>query len=115
MYKLRIHPIYIVIDYIHASIGNILRSISAMFQLKCCGVMGPTDWPEKTRPLSCCHPPREGAALPADYHCRDAQPEDQILYSDGCYGELKGKAQSSANVLMGVGIGIAFIEVILES
>ncbi|XP_044754548.1 leukocyte surface antigen CD53-like [Coccinella septempunctata] len=81
-------------------------------KLHCCGVTGPTDWPEKTRPLSCCHAIREGSPPPQDFHCRDAQPKDEILYSNGCFGELKMKAESSANVLMGVGIGIAFVEVI---
>ncbi|KAK9880102.1 hypothetical protein WA026_008617 [Henosepilachna vigintioctopunctata] len=81
-------------------------------KLKCCGVTGPKDWPSKTRPLSCCHPIREGAAPPQEFHCQDAIEGDQILYNDGCFDELKMKAESSANVLMGVGIGIAFVEVV---
>ncbi|KAL3269813.1 hypothetical protein HHI36_008871 [Cryptolaemus montrouzieri] len=81
-------------------------------KLKCCGVTGPIDWPPKTRPLSCCHNIREGTPPPQDFHCQDAVPGDEILYKNGCLDGLKMKAESSANVLMGVGIGIAFVEVI---
>ncbi|KAH0816700.1 hypothetical protein GEV33_006091 [Tenebrio molitor] len=80
-------------------------------KLMCCGVEGPTDWPENARPMSCCHPTREGAPPPESFHCQAAKPEDGIMYQDGCFYQLQAKAESSAKILIGVGIGIAFIEV----
>ncbi|EFA09563.1 23 kDa integral membrane protein [Tribolium castaneum] len=81
-------------------------------KLKCCGVEGPADWPENTRPVSCCHAIREGVNPPEAHHCRAAKPEDEILYVDGCFYQLQDKAESAAKILIGVGIGIAFVEVI---
>lgn len=73
---------------------------------------GPKDWPEKQRPYSCCHKiDRAGAEPPEDFHCKQAEPGDDILYVPGCYEMLKEKAKSAASVLIGVGIGIAFVEV----
>ena len=82
-----------------------------MFQLECCGVESPNDWGEKQRPLSCCHGIRENAGPPQDFHCRDAVPGDDILYKVGCMEKLGMKASDNAKILIGVGIGIAFIEV----
>ncbi|CAH1182540.1 unnamed protein product, partial [Phyllotreta striolata] len=71
-------------------------------KLECCGVDGPTDW--KRRPDSCC------ASSPR--HCQDLVLLDSNLYSYGCFQELQSRAESSAKVLIGVGIGIAFVEII---
>lgn len=86
-----------------------------MFQLECCGIDGPNDWAPKLRPLTCCHKPetRDNAAPPESYHCIDANPGDEILYSDGCLDRLKTKANANAKILIGVGIGVAFVEVII--
>lgn len=77
--------------------------------MECCGVDGPADW--KNRPLSCCHATRENAPSPTLEHCRNAKPGDEFLYSYGCFDELQMKAERSAKVLIGVGIGVAFIQV----
>ncbi|KAG5882058.1 hypothetical protein JTB14_007720 [Gonioctena quinquepunctata] len=79
-------------------------------KLECCGVDGPGDWTK--RPASCCHPTRENAPDPSAEHCKNAKPGDDFMYSYGCFDELQMKAQSSAKVLIGVGIGVAFIEII---
>ncbi|XP_017772659.1 PREDICTED: leukocyte surface antigen CD53 [Nicrophorus vespilloides] len=81
-------------------------------KLECCGIEGPTDWPAKQRPYTCCHKVREGAQPPEDFHCQAALPGEDILYSDGCFDKLKMKAESNAKILIGVGIGIAFIQLI---
>ncbi|XP_019880218.1 CD63 antigen-like [Aethina tumida] len=81
-------------------------------KLECCGVDGPNDWPKDKRPLSCCHAPREGAEPPTAVHCRNALAGDDFLYSYGCFDELQMKADKASKVLIGVGIGIAFIEII---
>ncbi|CAH0556031.1 unnamed protein product [Brassicogethes aeneus] len=80
-------------------------------KLQCCGVEGPNDWQDK-RPLSCCHAVREGADPPTAVHCRNAVPGSDYLYSYGCFDELQIKADKASKVLIGVGIGIAFIEII---
>lgn len=99
--------------------NNIQTKVSVFFknltnffpQLKCCGVEGPSDWPENTRPVTCCHATREGVEPPEAHHCRAAKPQDEILYVDGCFYQLQEKAESAAKILIGVGIGIAFVEV----
>lgn len=70
---------------------------------------GPTDW--KNKPTTCCHATRENAPLPTVEHCKNAKPGDEFLYSYGCFDELQMKAEKSAKVLIGVGIGVAFIQV----
>ncbi|CAH1154155.1 unnamed protein product [Phaedon cochleariae] len=79
-------------------------------KLECCGVDGPMDWSK--RPPTCCHPTRENAPDPSPEHCRNAKPGDDFLYNYGCFEELQMKAESSSKVLIGVGIGVAFIQII---
>ncbi|KAF7288114.1 hypothetical protein GWI33_000164 [Rhynchophorus ferrugineus] len=81
-------------------------------KLQCCGVDRSTDWDVGKRPLSCCHAPREGSPEPEPIHCRNAKPGEDILYSKGCFDMIEEKAEGASKVLIGVGIGIAFIEVI---
>lgn len=81
-------------------------------KLECCGVESPNDWPEKKRPITCCHKITDRAEPPEDFHCKSAAPGDDILYSTGCFDKLQMKAESNAKILIGVGIGIAFVEVI---
>lgn len=90
-------------------------------KLQCCGVDGPADWHsqevtsardgQKMMPSSCCHPTRDGAAPPTDAQCSKGLPTDIYVYQDGCYPKLQEKVDQGAKVLIGVGIGIAFIEV----
>lgn len=68
------------------------------------------DW-EKNRPASCCHPSREGAVAPTVQHCQAAIETEDILYTTGCFSMIEMKVQNASKVLIGVGIGIAFIEV----
>lgn len=83
----------------------------------CCGIDGPTDWysdgPDRTLPKSCCHALIEGEEPPTEAVCRLSRPTAPIVYQNGCYEKLQMKLKSSSNTLVGVGIGIAFIEVIL--
>lgn len=79
--------------------------------MECCGVDGPKDWTTGQRPLTCCHKERENAPPPEGFHCNSAEPGEPILYSIGCFDRLKMKANSNAKILIGVGIGVAFIEV----
>ncbi|KAL1489342.1 hypothetical protein ABEB36_014256 [Hypothenemus hampei] len=81
-------------------------------KLKCCGVDRVTDWEQGKRPPSCCHRPRDGAAEPSPQECRNAKPNEDILYSTGCFDMIEMKARDASKVLIGVGIGIAFVEVI---
>lgn len=81
-------------------------------KLQCCGVDRSTDWDDK-RPPSCCHPPAERKAEPDPLHCRNAIPgQSDILYTEGCFDMIEMKAENASKVLIGVGIGIAFIEII---
>ncbi|XP_050314135.1 CD151 antigen [Anthonomus grandis grandis] len=82
-------------------------------ELQCCGVSSPNDWNKTKRPLSCCEAPREGAPPPTEEGCNSAKvDESNILFSSGCFEKIKMKAENASRVLIGVGIGIALIEVI---
>jgi len=85
-------------------------------------VESPTDWNGKLQtaneiPASCCV---QNRALPT----KDGKPErqqtctqdtnDEKVYQRGCYEKLKEIVRKSAVVLMGVGLGIAFVEVRLS-
>ncbi|XP_066247857.1 CD63 antigen-like [Euwallacea similis] len=111
---------------VHKELKNIMRESMSRYQtsesdkiawdnlqmkLHCCGVDRPTDW-GGNRPLSCCQPVREGAPDPTPQHCQNARSGEEILHSTGCFDVIEMKVQNASQVLIGVGIGIAFIEVI---
>ncbi|KAK5645505.1 hypothetical protein RI129_006805 [Pyrocoelia pectoralis] len=99
-------------DNYYGSKSDRLAWDNMQVKLECCGVEGPTDWPDKQRPFSCCHKTeRLDAKPPESFHCVQAEPGDDILYSVGCFDKLQMKADSSAKILIGVGIGIAFVEI----
>lgn len=76
--------------------------------MKCCGVNGPQDWQGQKTPFSCC----TNEQLPQDVEqfCSD-NGVGAYLYKTGCYEKLQMKIQSNTKILIGVGIGIAFVEV----
>lgn len=83
-------------------------------KLQCCGVNGPADWVDhsKNRTLrsSCCRPEQ---ILPEDNDCRLSPPLFKDKYfQDGCVMKLKDKVDNHAKSLIGVGIGIAFIQLL---
>ena len=104
-------------------------------KLMCCGVDNPADWREmsrdKTLRASCCRPELIDKAVG---NCADAAPsgrdkyfqvrnsfEDQIILSfalifffqqDGCVGKLRERIDKNAVILIGVGLGIAFIQIL---
>ncbi|KAJ8974665.1 hypothetical protein NQ317_011982, partial [Molorchus minor] len=80
-------------------------------KMMCCGVNGPSDWQDKGEdyPHSCCH----GNGNPTDQvdsYCTN-EGVGKYLYKTGCYDRLHMKVNSNAKILIGVGIGIAFIEI----
>ncbi|XP_039292407.1 CD63 antigen-like [Nilaparvata lugens] len=78
-------------------------------KLQCCGVDGPRGWltvfPNNNVPGSCCREPPASA----NAFCRNTL-DDKIIFQDGCYQKLKNKVKDNIVLIMGVGIGIAFIE-----
>ncbi|EZA52517.1 hypothetical protein DMN91_005705 [Ooceraea biroi] len=74
-------------------------------KLQCCGVEGPNDWNiigfTGRFPSSCCRPNNQVA-------CQVGSPS---AYPDGCFSKLEMRVQKCATVLIGVGIGIAFVEI----
>ncbi|KAG7208551.1 hypothetical protein KM043_014768 [Ampulex compressa] len=74
-------------------------------KLQCCGVDGPSDWTASNRffgafPSSCC--------ADAQVICQIGLPD---VYSEGCFSKLEMRVQKGATILIGVGIGIAFVEI----
>lgn len=43
--------------------------------------------------------------------CQTAISTDEVVYPTGCLQKLQMKASDNAKILIGVGIGIAFVEV----
>ncbi|RZF45343.1 hypothetical protein LSTR_LSTR002786 [Laodelphax striatellus] len=78
--------------------------------LQCCGVDGPRGWltvfPTNNVPGSCCREPPASA----NAFCRNTL-DDTVIFQDGCYQKLKNKVKDNIVLIMGVGIGVAFIEV----
>lgn len=70
---------------------------------------GPADW--KKRPATCCHSLRENTDSVSEIQCQQATVKDDYLYTEGCFSKLQSKIDSNARILIGVGIGIAFVEV----
>ncbi|KAK4875853.1 hypothetical protein RN001_012275 [Aquatica leii] len=69
--------------------------------LMCCGVDGPTDWTKSQLviPDTCCKDINKTAT------CVSGN------YDKGCFAKLKLRVEEKATVLIGVGIGIAFVQV----
>lgn len=53
----------------------------------------------------------EGEDPISDAVCRTAIVTADYVYQNGCFEKLEMKVNGAANVLIGVGIGIAFVEV----
>ncbi|GJQ71555.1 hypothetical protein Trydic_g11263 [Trypoxylus dichotomus] len=99
-------------DKYHSDKSDKLAWDHVQTKLECCGIDKPEDWPNNQRPYSCCHSTRDGATPPDLKQCQAAISNDEYVYSTGCLDRLKMKASDNAKILIGVGIGIAFIEVI---
>ncbi|XP_055690518.1 tetraspanin-7 [Lutzomyia longipalpis] len=83
-------------------------------KLHCCGLDGPADWVDLSRDRylrpSCCRPEYIDAQ---SKDCRNALPlHKDKYYQDGCADKLKMRVDSNASILIGVGIGIAFIQIL---
>ncbi|XP_011267955.1 CD63 antigen [Camponotus floridanus] len=75
-------------------------------KLQCCGVDGPNDWSPANGfmsnfPSSCCI--QDDQLI----NCR----LDNVAYREGCFSKLEMRVHKGATVLIGVGIGIAFVEI----
>lgn len=83
-------------------------------KLHCCGVNGPADWVDLSRNgtlrTSCCRPE---LIDDRSNDCKEAYPlfKDKY-YQEGCVNKLKDKVDNNARSLIGVGIGIAFIQLL---
>ncbi|KAJ3642459.1 hypothetical protein Zmor_025247 [Zophobas morio] len=82
---------------------------NAQSKLMCCGVEGPNDWQGQQLPYSCCHLNEELHNELSEYCLGVAK--GKYLYQNGCYEQLKMKINDNTKILIGVGIGIAFVEV----
>lgn len=75
-------------------------------KLQCCGVDGPNDWSPangftSSFPSSCCMQDMQVIC----------QISSTLVYKEGCFSKLEMRVHKGASVLIGVGIGIAFIEI----
>lgn len=79
-------------------------------KLKCCGIDSPTDWQGQPVPMSCCQKVSDANEAPSAY-CSRNQNDNIYLTTSGCYDKLRENAGGNVKVLIGIGIGIAFIQV----
>ncbi|KAL6255277.1 CD63 antigen [Pogonomyrmex barbatus] len=70
-------------------------------KLQCCGIDGPIDWNNSAKkfPESCCN---ENMQMICSYN---------TAYKEGCFSKLEMRVENNATILIGVGIGIAFVEI----
>ncbi|KAL6429222.1 hypothetical protein ACFW04_008144 [Cataglyphis niger] len=76
-------------------------------ELECCGVDGPNDWSPANGftsgfPSSCCK---------QDMNMICQINNEALVYQEGCFNKLEMRVHKGATVLIGVGIGIAFVEI----
>jgi len=78
-------------------------------KLMCCGTDGIDDWRQNNPPSvpnSCCRDFNNNAASSGS-SCSSGS-----YYQNGCLGILKSKVREKSTILIGVGIGIAFIQIL---
>lgn len=72
---------------------------------------GPQGWSsvfgEGNVPASCCHINADNSP---NALCRNTD-DAKVVYQQGCFDKLKMKIKDNIVIIMGVGIGIAFVEV----
>jgi hypothetical protein len=79
-------------------------------QNRCCGIESPKDWLEANTniPPSCCRPNL------VDINTKNCLNSPPILqeryYAEGCLWKLHNKVSQNEDILIGVGIGSAFIQ-----
>lgn len=80
-------------------------------RLQCCGIRGSSDWQDYSRNhtirASCCRPEFVDGTNDCRYSSALFQHK---YYQDGCLPKLQSKVDSNAVVLIGVGLGLAFVQ-----
>ncbi|CAH2005552.1 unnamed protein product [Acanthoscelides obtectus] len=77
-------------------------------KVKCCGVNGKSDW--SSTPMSCCYKDKMDESDQPEEFCVSGG--RNYIYKEGCYKRLQMKIESNTKILIGVGIGIAFVQVV---
>jgi len=84
----------------------------AQNKLKCCGVTSSADWPRTPPPPSC----YEDATCDSDFKtCKRGQSGGDIyppLGSNGCLTKMEAFVNSNMNLVGGIGIGIALLQIL---
>lgn len=82
-------------------------------RMMCCGIDGPRNWYDsnnQTIPASCCRP------LYIDSGSKDCAKSEALFihryYQDGCISKIHDRVANSSSILIGVGIGIAFVQLL---
>lgn len=95
-----------------------------MAELKCCGVNNYTDFEQAIMwqanksssvlvPEACCTLKGDPMKfVPEDDTCLASPNRENSYYLTGCYGRLKNWVEDHANLLMGIGIGVAALELL---
>ncbi|KAJ6642414.1 CD63 antigen [Pseudolycoriella hygida] len=96
-----------------SSMDDIMAWDNVQKRLMCCGMNGPSDWQDysknRTIRASCCRPEFVDGSKDCKFNASLFQ---HRYYQDGCLPKLKAKIDSNAVVLIGVGLGLAFIQLL---
>ncbi|XP_037035111.1 23 kDa integral membrane protein [Bradysia coprophila] len=96
-----------------SSMDDIMAWDNVQQKLQCCGINGASDWQDFSRNhtirASCCRPNH----IDGTKDCKNGAALFQHrYYQDGCLPKLKSKIDSNAVVLIGVGLGLAFVQLL---
>lgn len=83
-------------------------------KLNCCGISGPADWADLSRDHvirpSCCRP--EQINQSSNDCSNSAALYKDRYYQDGCLSKLKQRVGSKTSLLVVVGLGFAFLQIL---
>ncbi|CAD5125549.1 DgyrCDS13753 [Dimorphilus gyrociliatus] len=105
---------------------TVLAWSSMQNKLKCCGSHSYTDYNNNPNfenrnhkyPQSCCSNKKESTEKPDDPNSQEMRDcfndfeNNNISYKDGCYDALKKWVEDRAAILIGIGVGIAVIQIL---
>lgn len=105
---------------------NVLAWSSMQVKLKCCGANNYRDYNNNTNfntrpqkyPQSCCVNKKEDSEKPDDPNSAEMQQcfnnvgNSKYFHTEGCYDKLKKWVEDRAAILIGIGVGIAVIQIL---
>jgi CD63 antigen len=108
------NEVNVIIIFAYKDFRELTHFLKSNFQVHCCGVKNYTDWANTTFshginvPDSCCKEYTVGCGS----NMILSPDADERLWTVGCVPELAEQVKHKAGVFAGIGVGIAFIQLI---